>query len=200
VTEPGAPELELTASRYLPFPVARVWSACVTKEGLERWWSPADLRTTVRRLDVRPGGAVSLHVRYVPALLTPESAEAFRAAHIPIAFDLQGRLSEVVEGRVLSFDLALDLGRAESTVTMVTRLELEADGNGTRVRAIGRGPGTPHWVTLGRQNLAAQLERLEQAVRTSQDVGAPSRTTAIRRAPREGRPDPEQTREGRRPA
>ena len=97
-------ELELSASRVIPHPPARVWAACTSKESLARWWSPEDLRTTVRRLDVRAGGQVVFHVRYVPALLTKDGAEAFRAARVPISFDLRGKLSEVVPGRLLTFD------------------------------------------------------------------------------------------------
>jgi uncharacterized protein YndB with AHSA1/START domain len=157
-------DLELTASRWLPYPSASVWAACSRKENLERWWSPEDLRTTVRRLDVRPGGPVVFHIRYVPALLTKDSADAFRAARIPIAFDLRGELSEVILERLLTFDLTLDIGKAGAGVKTVTKLELIPEGEGTRVNLIATGKGTPHWRTLGRKNLEAQLERLEKTL------------------------------------
>ncbi|MGD0251039.1 MAG: hypothetical protein ABSB97_09190 [Thermoplasmata archaeon] len=102
-------------------------------------------------------------IRYVPALLTKDSAEAFRAARIPIAFDMRGVLSEVIVERLLTFDLTLDLGKAGSGVKTITKIELTPEGEGTRVNLIARGIGTPHWRTLGRQNLEAQLERLERA-------------------------------------
>lgn len=157
-------ELELSANRVLPYPPDRVWAACTRKEGLERWWSPEDLRTIVRRLEVRPGGEVDFYIRYVPALLTSESADAFRSARIPISFHMRGKLSVVEVDRVLAFDLTLEIDRAGAGVRTSTRLELKPEGLGTRVTVIARGQGTPHWATLGQQNLEAQLERLERAL------------------------------------
>jgi len=164
MTDRAPGDLELTATRRLPFPAARVWTACTTKSTIEQWWSPEDLRTTVRRLEVRPGGEVLFRVRYVPALLTPGSKDVFRAARIPIAFDLRGKLSEVVLERILTFDLTLDIGKAGTGVEMITKFELNPDGDGTWVKLIARGKETPHWTTLGQQTLEAQLERLEGSV------------------------------------
>jgi len=156
--------LELSASRWLAFSPARVWAACTRREFLERWWSPEDLRTTVRRLDVRPGGQVEFRIRYVPALLGKDSAQAFRAARIPISFELRGTLTEVLTERLLTFDLTLDIGKAGAGVKTITRLELNPEGEGTQVRLTAVGKGTPHWRTLGQQNLEAQLERLESVL------------------------------------
>jgi len=164
MSEQTTGDLELTATRWLPFPAARVWTACTTKHSIERWWSPVDLRTSVRRLEVRPGGEVRFRIQYVPALLTPGSQELFRAARVPIAFDLRGRVGDLVEDRSITFDLTLDLGKAGTGIDMVTRLELLPERDGTRVTLIARGKETPHWTTLGQQNLEAQLERLAHAV------------------------------------
>lgn len=162
----GSTDLDLTASRWIPHAPVRVWAACSTKEGIERWWSPPDLRTTVRRWDLRPGGDVVFHLRYVPAILTPSAPEAFRAAGVPISFNLRGQLSEVHPGRLLTMDLTLDVGKAGAGVRMITRLEIVPEGSGTRVSLLGRGQGTPHWAALGQRNLEAQLERLEQVLDT----------------------------------
>lgn len=110
---------------------------------------------------------MSLHVRYVPALFSPESTEAFRAARIPLTFDMRGIVSEVIEQRLLTFDLTLDIGKGGAGVRMVTRLELAPEGIGTRVDIVGTGKGTPHWATLGQRNLEAQLERLARALDAS---------------------------------
>lgn len=160
MTVDAEPELELSATRWIPAPPDVVWVACTTKAGLEQWWSPEDLRTSVRRLEVHPGGVIAFHVRYVPALLSPTTAETFRDARVPIAFYLRGKFVEIVEHRRLTFDLTLEIGRAAAGVPMSTSLELEPEKGGTRVTVVGRGKGTPHWATLGKQNLEAQLDRL----------------------------------------
>jgi uncharacterized protein YndB with AHSA1/START domain len=161
-----APErlLEFSAVRRIPAPPSRVWAGLTSKSQLEGWWSPSDLATRVRRLEVRLGGAVEMHVRYVPALLTADSTAPFRAAGVPISFDLRGTLSEFDVEHRLTFDLCLDLGRKGAGVGMRTRFELAPEGDATEVTISGAGASTPHWRTLGQRNLAAQLERLEQAV------------------------------------
>ena len=164
MTNEESSELELSASRRLPYASDRVWAMCTTKVGLERWWSAEDLQTKVRKLEVRTDGEVDIHVRYVPALLTANGADVFRAAGVPIAFDLRGKLTDVVPERTLTFDLALDIGDAGARVGLVTKIELVPEGDSTRVSLIGRGPGTSHWIALGQQNLEAQLERLARAL------------------------------------
>ncbi len=157
---PPRDQLVLTASRRIPADVRRVWHACTEGSKLERWWSPEDLETTVRRLEARPGGQVLIRIRYSPALVTADGAEAFRAAGIPITFDLRGALREVIPERLLVFDLTLDLGRAGAGIEMVTRLDFTPEGDATLVRIEASGSKTPHWASLGQQNLEAQLARL----------------------------------------
>jgi len=157
-----ARDRELRAVRWVPAPPSRVWTACTTKRGLEAWWSPEDLRTSVRRLEVRTGGSVVIDLRYAPALLLPGTSESFRAAGVPIRLTLRGILREVVEERLLLFDLNLDLDRAGAGVGLRTRLEIAPEGSGTRVTIVGTGSDTPHWARFGERNLEAQLERLDR--------------------------------------
>jgi uncharacterized protein YndB with AHSA1/START domain len=148
-------DLELSATRWIPAAPGEVWTAATTKAALERWWSPEELRTSIRRLEVHPGGMIAFHVTYLPALLSPTSKESFTAARVPIAFDLRGTFSELVEPSRLTFDLTLELGKAGAGIPMSTRMDLEPEGAGTPVTLTGRGQGTPHWRTLGTRNLEA---------------------------------------------
>ncbi len=159
-------ERTLSASRVMPVGIPKVWQACTTKEAVERWWSPEDLRTSVRRWEVRSGGRISLHIRYLPAMLTPQAADSFRAAGVPIAFDLRGTLREVSFERLLDFDLKLELGRAGAGIPMATRFELARVAESTEVRVVATGADTPHWASLGQRNLESQLERLERVGRS----------------------------------
>jgi len=161
--DPG-PDLELSATRRVRGSPGRVWAALTSKADLEAWWSPEDLRTTVRRLEVRPGGRVEFHVRYVPVLLTSGASETFRAAGIPVTFDLRGQFRDVVVDRRIEFDLTLEIGRAGAGVEMLTRFELAPHGAETDVMVTGSGRDTPHWRTLGQRNLEGQLERLERQI------------------------------------
>jgi uncharacterized protein YndB with AHSA1/START domain len=46
----------LTTTRDIDAPLARVWDAWHEREKIARWWGPAGFHSTVRELDVRPGG------------------------------------------------------------------------------------------------------------------------------------------------
>jgi len=159
-----APDLELAADRWFPFAVDRVWELCTTKRGLERWWSPEDLRTTVRRFEPRPGGDVVLALGYAPAMLHPESTDSFRAAGVPISLVLRGTIREWQKDRRLVLELTLSLDRAGAGITTVTQLDFETTGGGTRVKLTVTGRSDPHFRALGEANLIGQLDRLGRAL------------------------------------
>ncbi len=137
---------------------------------MESWWGPEDLRTTVRRFEVRKGGRVEIRLRYLPALLTSASAEAFRAAGVPISLELRGTIRELVPDRLLDLDLRLELDRAASGVVMRTRFEIADDAGGTLLRVVGAGSSTPHWRAFGEKNLQAQLERMDRVLDRRRDA------------------------------
>jgi uncharacterized protein YndB with AHSA1/START domain len=161
---PGRATLRLTAERLIPAPPVRIWEACTTRAGLARWWAPEDLIVEVTKLEVRPEGAIDFFFRYAPALLTPESREAYRAAGVPISFHLRGRFTEVRPNVRLAFSQSLDLGRAGASPRMATEFDLRPEGGATRVVLTAEGPAEAHWQTLGAANLRGQLERMERAL------------------------------------
>ena len=166
-SESPAESLELTAERWFPVPVDRVWTQCTTKDGLEAWWSPEDLRTRVTRLEARPGGQVEISLRYVPAMLGPKAEDAFRAAGVPITLRLRGTVRDFEIHRRLALELTLTLDKAGAGVTNVTRLVFETVTTGTRVRLSVSGKGDRHWVKLGKANLEGQLDRLGRSLADS---------------------------------
>jgi uncharacterized protein YndB with AHSA1/START domain len=161
---PSLPELELSSERWFPFPPERLWAQCTSKQGLESWWSPEDLRTTVKRIDPRPGGEIVLSLRYAPPMLEKTHEEAFRAAGIPLAFTLRGKFLECEIRQRLTLALTLSLNRAGAGIETVTQLDFQSESGGTRVRLGVRGPNERHIVTLGKANLQGQLERLGRSL------------------------------------
>jgi uncharacterized protein YndB with AHSA1/START domain len=183
-------DLHFTAERTFPVPVERVWAQCTTKRGLESWWSPEDLRTTVKRLEPGVDGPVVLSVRYVPAMLEAGRSEAFRAAGVPISFELRGRIQEWRPNTRLVFALTLTLDRAGAGIETVTELDIDPADTGTHVRLVVGGKTNPHWKTLGRANVEGQLDRLGRSLGTgSRDAasrvdGPPARRTPAPQMPR----------------
>jgi uncharacterized protein YndB with AHSA1/START domain len=160
MASPPPATVELSADRWFPVAADRVWAQCTSKQGLESWWSPEDLRTTVKRIDPRPGGEVVLSLRYVPAMLGPMREAAFHAAGVPIAFSLRGKFLDFEYNRRLTLAMTLTLDRAGAGIETVTQIDFESETGGTRVRLLIRGESEPHMVTLGKANLEGQLERL----------------------------------------
>ncbi len=159
----------MVSERWFTADVRRIWQKCTTRQGLESWWSPEDLRTIVTRFDAHRGGEVAMTLRYVPAMLEPGGEARFRAAGIPIALELRGRVLELEQNRRIVFELTLSLDRGGTGVTNVTSLELEPVGSGTKVRiqVTGTGRSEPHMATLGKANLEGQLDRLARSINES---------------------------------
>jgi uncharacterized protein YndB with AHSA1/START domain len=164
-----AGELELTSSRWFPVPADRIWAQCTSKPGLESWWSPEDIRTTVKRIDPRPGGELVLSLRYAPAMLGHRREEDFQAAGVPIAFLLRGIFLEFEVHRRVTLALTLTVDRRGGGVETVTQLDFQPESGGTRIQITVRGKSEPHMVTLGKANLDGQLERLGHSVGLARD-------------------------------
>jgi uncharacterized protein YndB with AHSA1/START domain len=156
--------LTIQVERAVAAPIQRVWQVWTTRSGLESWWGPEQIVVQVRRLDVRPEGAMDFWLRYAPALLTPDSPQRFAAAGVPIGFHVRGRFTEVAEPSLLAFYQELDLGKTAKPFRFSTRVELTEAGDQTRIKVIADGALSPHWSTLGEASLKAQLARLELAL------------------------------------
>jgi uncharacterized protein YndB with AHSA1/START domain len=53
---PVANPKQFAIDRTLKVSVEKVWRMWTIKEGIEKWWGPEDLNSSVRHLDVRVGG------------------------------------------------------------------------------------------------------------------------------------------------
>lgn len=51
------PELDLTITRLIKAPRAKVWNAFADPRQFEQWWIPAPYRCRVIEMDLKPGGA-----------------------------------------------------------------------------------------------------------------------------------------------
>ncbi len=58
--EPAGVDRELTTSRLIPAPRARVWAAMSDPRALAKWWGPDGFTSTVQLCELRPGGAWKL--------------------------------------------------------------------------------------------------------------------------------------------
>lgn len=120
---------ELTITRFINAPPARVWKAWSTPEHLAKWWIPAPIECKVIKLDLRPGGGFETHMREPGADFQPH---------------VEGCFLEIVPEARLVFTTVLTEGwkPIEPWLAMTAIITFEAEGDGTRytARALHRTP------------------------------------------------------------
>lgn len=120
---------ELTITRFINAPPARVWKAWSTPEHLAKWWIPAPIECKVVKLDLRPGGGFETHMREPDAEFQPH---------------VEGCFLEIVPEDRLVFTTVLIEGwkPVEPWLAMTAIITFKAEGDGTRytARALHRTP------------------------------------------------------------
>lgn len=127
---------ELTIERELPASTDRVWKSWTTKQDLEAWWGPEGWSTTVRCLDVRPGGL--WHFGMGPDGELPQVW--IRAIY-----------SEVIHGSVLSY---------VEGFSDETGADLDPDSNAVTVEFFGLDDGLTRLVLRTRFSSDQRLEHI----------------------------------------
>lgn len=110
---------ELTISRFIDAPPARVWKAWSTPEHLAKWWIPAPMECRVDKLDLRPGGGFQTRMR--------EGGGDFQP-HLDACF------LEVVPEARLTFTTVLTEGwqPVAPWLALTAIITFDAEGAGTR--------------------------------------------------------------------
>ena len=62
---------DLVLQRTFDAPRERIWQAWTQAEHLQRWWGPKDFTNPVCQVDVRPGGAILIHMRAPNGVVYP---------------------------------------------------------------------------------------------------------------------------------
>ncbi len=127
---------EVLFEREVSAPRDRVWASWTTAADLEAWWGPAGWNTTIRSLDVRPGGL--WHFGMGPAGQDPEVW--IRAIY-----------SEVIDGSSLTY---VEGFSDESGA------DLDPESNAVTVDFIELDPGVTRIAMRFRFTSAERLERI----------------------------------------
>ena len=113
---------ELSISRLIAAPPARVWAAWSNPEHLAKWWIPAPIECQVVKLDLRPGGGFETRMR--------EGAGPFKP-HV------EGCFLDVAAERRLVWTTCLAEGwrPIEPWLALTAIIDFTAEGQGTRYSA-----------------------------------------------------------------
>ena len=127
---------EIVLERELRGSVDAVWRSWTTIDGLEAWWGPEGWATTVRSLDVRPGGL--WHFGMGPVGAPPEVW-------------VRSIYSEIITGSALSY---------VEGFSDETGADLDPESNATTVEFIGLEAGRTRLVLRTRFSSLERLERI----------------------------------------
>jgi uncharacterized protein YndB with AHSA1/START domain len=122
-------QVVLTLERTYPAPPEEIWRLWTTKEGIEAWWPPDGFGAEVQVLDLRPGG----ELRYTFTAVGEEQIRFMQSAGMPLTTAAEKRFTAVEPHRRLAYDSLVDFVPGMEPYWQQTTVELEPDGEGTRV-------------------------------------------------------------------
>lgn len=118
-----------TIERTVAASPARVWELWTTPEGISRWWAPDGFRTDVTQLDLEPGGELV----YTMTAVGAEQVAFMEQSGMPLATQSRKRFTEVVAATRLAYHSLVDFVPDHEPYEQLTIVELQPDGDGTRV-------------------------------------------------------------------
>jgi uncharacterized protein YndB with AHSA1/START domain len=136
--------------------IEEVWELWTTAAGIESWWGPEGFETSVRRLELRPGGSFDSVMTAVAA----EQAEFLRQMGMPASQEVRATFTELDPPRHLAFNQVLDFVPGVEPYEVATSLDLLEVEGGVRVVVRLGAMHDAHWGELARQGMASQLDRL----------------------------------------
>ena len=118
-------EKELTLTRILDAPRDLVWKAWTEPEHLAQWWGPHGFTNPVCEVDLRPGGALLIHMR------GPDGN----------TYPMNGTFHEIVPPERLVFSNSVPGPDGQSHLEGVTVVTLEDQGSKTQMTVQSKATG-----------------------------------------------------------
>src|SRR5689334_22825193 len=81
-----------------------IWELWTTPEGIEQWWAPDGFETSVRALDLRPGGELV----YAMTATAPEQVEFMQNAGMPLTTESRKTFTVVEQPNKLGYSSLID--------------------------------------------------------------------------------------------
>ncbi len=103
-----------------------IWDLWTSKEGLESWWGPEGFTTTVRKLDLLPGGGFE----YAMTATGPDQIEALKAAGVALTTVAHGTYTEVTPRRLLAYKTLADFIPGVAPYEVAAVVEIHAGARG----------------------------------------------------------------------
>ncbi len=137
-----------------------VWALWTTKEGLECWWGPDGFTTTVRTLELRPGGLWE----YAMTATAPEQVEFMKRAGMPLSTVTRATYTDVMPQRRLSYDNLVDFIPGVAPYAASVAVEFHPTAQGVRMVLTLDAMHDERWTEMARRGWGSQLGRLAAAL------------------------------------
>lgn len=107
----------------------RVWELWTTPDGIAAWWAPDGFRTDVDRLEATEGGELV----YTMTAEAPEQVAFLEQNGLPLSTTSRKVFTELDRPRRLAYRSLIDFVPGHEPYEQLTVVDLESDGDGTRV-------------------------------------------------------------------
>ena len=163
---------KITFDRTYKAPLEDVWRLWTTKEGIESWWGPEGFVVKVRKLELRPGGALE----YAMTATDPPQIEALKGMGVPLTQVVRGTYKEVSPWRRLVYTNLADFipGVKPYEVTMV--VELSAVPQGVRMLVTQDAMHDEQWTKLATMGWESEIGKLTKLLAMQGPARAAKRT------------------------
>ena len=146
----------IVATRIFDAPRELVFEVWTDPKHLAQWWGPDGFVTTVRRLDVRPGGVFE----YAMTAMDQDQVEAMKAAGLPLTSIARGTYTEVVPRSRLAFTTLADFIPGVAPYEVAALVEMRAEGKGVRMVVTEDAMHDAEWTQMSTIGLDQQFNRL----------------------------------------
>jgi uncharacterized protein YndB with AHSA1/START domain len=154
------PGKKITLERTLRATTREVWDLWTSRKGFESWWGPEGFVTTVRRLEVSPGGKFEYEMTATGA----EQVEAMKKANLPLTSRAHGSYKEVRAPKRLVYKTIADFIPGITPYEITTLVEFQIVPGGTKLTVIEDAMHNEEWTKMSEMGMSSSLDRLAKVV------------------------------------
>jgi uncharacterized protein YndB with AHSA1/START domain len=157
---PDASRRKLTFERTFRARAEDVWDLWTTKAGLESWWGPDGFTTTVRKLELRPGGGFE----YTMTATAPAIIEGMKAAGLPLTSVAHGTYTEVTPPRRLAYKTVADFIPGVAPYEVAAVVEIHTTAHGVRMVVTEDAMHDEQWTQMSAMGMNSSLDKLVKVI------------------------------------
>ena len=150
----------ITIERTYNAAIDDVWTLWTSADGIESWWGPDGFQVKVRKLELRPGGA--LH--YDMIAVGPDQIAYMKKAGMPVSSPTRATFTDITPYTRLAFDHVVDFVPGVDPYESATVVELSAHGADTHLVLTVEAMHDEEWTNRAVSGWQMELGKLAQAL------------------------------------